>query len=755
MDTTVLKALGPLVVAGFSSPQKAIVNQTIVFWNASFGCQEMLEYPAQLERLLRAWATETDLVLPNFPEGDNEDVSTLLPAFFETQIDAPLQPESPSIVHNDLVHEVGRVPSTAPTARSTHFPARSADQTGKSHSSPATGTTKTSVRSATKARLRHDDSQVRFASIESSPVHYEDSQTLTERQREVKARQRGDAQMFPDLSSSPVAKSSASARSVQKRLDFTSSDSNHAGAGEDAGTPLASQEADGHLSDDLPSSPTPSSTKDVESARMDIGADDDTGVEDACDPPSSPPEQEDDREELGELDVHGLGTAIADTDAGPAHTGHTDDALEPNRIDEGDHHQFESLRVAYQSGSDLPSDTLLPTEQLLFEEQEAAARVEEAAIADEETEGNTFLDGRTVLSETAQPEAAQDGFTGDRQQAGIDMRELEADVSRVEDSCLGEATVDGKEDDAQPITGHQSQRSTRKRKRPSTSLQALKKRKQQSPLKQAMSFFSSFVRRSQEEDGDMEDEIVVASSQPSNSPASARAQQAISSPTMVVEVPPEPVEEKAVPVKEDSTPSQQSQKRARRRGRPRKSETPTPAVSQTEAAPVRSLKRKASVLSTAGSTDEPATSFVKDTPAPSKARRVRRGPDTELVQKAQLSQEESGVGRTTRRTVAAVVLPEQDGHGLAVDEDAGGEPEMESNDGQVRTKGQLPSHESAAAANPSGRKIATPKSILGRLRDVLSDLPKMLLGTQEERELDDVLFEIRKEVYEAGKRAKD
>lgn len=57
-----------------------------------------------------------------------------------------------------------------------------------------------------KARLRHDDSQIQFAAIESSPLASEvpDSQILTDRQREVRERQNLEAGiMFPDLRSTP------------------------------------------------------------------------------------------------------------------------------------------------------------------------------------------------------------------------------------------------------------------------------------------------------------------------------------------------------------------------------------------------------------------------------------------------------------------------------------------------------------------------------------------------------------------------
>ena len=57
---------------------------------------------------------------------------------------------------------------------------------------------------------------------------------------------------------------------------------------------------------------------------------------------------------------------------------------------------------------------------------------------------------------------------------------------------------------------------------------------------------------------------------------------------------------------------------------------------------------------------------------------------------------------------------------------------------------------------PTRRPKAKPASIIGRLRRVLSDCRQLVLGSQEEeREFDDVLFEVRREVHEAGRRGRE
>lgn len=76
------------------------------------------------------------------------------------------------------------------------------------HSSKGPGKEK-STKTPPKAELRHDNSQIQFAAIESSPIEmYDlDLQRLTERQKEVKERQSRDvAVLFPQMNSSPIHK---------------------------------------------------------------------------------------------------------------------------------------------------------------------------------------------------------------------------------------------------------------------------------------------------------------------------------------------------------------------------------------------------------------------------------------------------------------------------------------------------------------------------------------------------------------------
>lgn len=133
------------------------------------------------------------------------------------------------------------------------------------------------VKNTPKARLRHDDSQIQFAAIESPPLQPEpvESQYLTDRQKEIKERQgREAAAMFPEIRSSPRSTFRPTEYSLPK-LVFKS-DQNQApeSAMEEDTSPTYLP--DPLMNEFLGSSPTPSSKR-----SSDRHSDDD--------PPSSPP----------------------------------------------------------------------------------------------------------------------------------------------------------------------------------------------------------------------------------------------------------------------------------------------------------------------------------------------------------------------------------------------------------------------------------------------------------------------------------
>ena len=133
-------------------------------------------------------------------------------------------------------------------------------QTAVSQGSPTPARRR--VKTTPKARLRHDDSQIQFAAIESSPLQPEPAkpQYLTDRQKEVKERQgRETATMFPEIRSSPRSASWPADHDLPK-LTFKPTQysvPNSAINKETSPTYLP----DALMNDFLGSSPTPSSKK--------------------------------------------------------------------------------------------------------------------------------------------------------------------------------------------------------------------------------------------------------------------------------------------------------------------------------------------------------------------------------------------------------------------------------------------------------------------------------------------------------------
>ena len=76
-DTRFLFNIQELVIAGFRSRHKAVVNESIAMWNNTFGIEDTLEYPEDLKAVMQKLRFMTELRLPTFPERTGEEVSGL------------------------------------------------------------------------------------------------------------------------------------------------------------------------------------------------------------------------------------------------------------------------------------------------------------------------------------------------------------------------------------------------------------------------------------------------------------------------------------------------------------------------------------------------------------------------------------------------------------------------------------------------------------------------------------------------------
>ncbi|CAK3955960.1 Telomere length regulator rif1 [Lecanosticta acicola] len=722
-DSTLLESLEPLLIAGLSSPSKDIVNKSLSFWNSTFGEEASLDYPSRIVPVLRARKAETEVRLPGLPDDNNAEVA-VLPAFAESQV-GPRAVSDVAFSSSPRVSPgVRKRPLVDNFLIKQHLAAQGLPYDDKSRSSKSAG-------ESAKPKLRHDDSQIDFAPIEaslpSSPAHGD--QLLTERQKEVKTRQQGDAQMFPGLSSSPNAQSSARGRRIAKKLDFISDVGDN---DEEAIAATPPAPLDGNLmSDDLPSSPTPRAQAGARTSD-DTGAYDDNEEDDnetIVDPPSSPP-----RREASPVQNWVTGpddtTVVESTAVCGSEQGQSNPSAQVSAgQDIGDRDAECDARPLVATTSDLPSDTQLPTVQL--EREAAAAEAQKLALVDtEQTVGEstdtshkhwtygkpkkTFEDEIREVEEVARKAATNKGekdgdelTSSNNTPRSLSKRaNASPNVSRISESILQPTEGDNEPaSQTSPANTLGSSLKGKKRKRTDQAeSRSEPKRSKPSPFKR---FFSNLVGSQQEaeEEDDIDDEIVVTISRPRTSPLPKR----------------EPEEEPTSVLSRQGGDSPVVQVK-RKRGRPRKVVTEENAKRK-PGQPKGSGSRQSSQPSTTSDDNGSSVSVVRDTPAPANPRKSAR-----------LSQDASADSSSRR---VAATQPEDD---------------VEEQDEEVVSPDQQLAMEQSAAE----RRIAQPKSILGRLRGVLDDCKKMVFGSvEEERQFDDMLFEIRREVHDAGRRTRE
>ena len=190
----------PLLTAGFKSKHRYIVNKTAEAWNAIVKDEEELECSDSLKSIVAALRPKVDLALPGVEESSGE-FGAQATSFIDSQDDLSFvalssakssrqeiaQPTPPVI-------SLSKMATRGPMTRK-----RQRDATPEVIKSKPTKRVNT-------PRLRHDNSQIQFAPIESSPI-VEESQHLTERQKEVRERQRDNSNLYPTIRSSPRTRS--------------------------------------------------------------------------------------------------------------------------------------------------------------------------------------------------------------------------------------------------------------------------------------------------------------------------------------------------------------------------------------------------------------------------------------------------------------------------------------------------------------------------------------------------------------------
>ena len=212
-----LADLDVLLCSGLSSRHRSIVNSSIRLWNSTFGTSEVhFVYPVNVKDALLSIHRVTEIQLPFFPESLQSDGvvdQRQLPTFAKTQSDLSniLGSVDISSILKEPATRFNKIsPSSSAKFLKSYTPqvlietAQSVPQKRSRESTPDSNNRMSRQRNVAP-KLRHDDSQVQFEAIDSSPISNTvlDSQLLTDRQKEVKERQQAEAAMFPDLRSSP------------------------------------------------------------------------------------------------------------------------------------------------------------------------------------------------------------------------------------------------------------------------------------------------------------------------------------------------------------------------------------------------------------------------------------------------------------------------------------------------------------------------------------------------------------------------
>src|ERR1700722_5626260 len=198
-----LEQLGSLLAAGFRSTHKLTINQMIEMWNTSFGSKKQLAYPEVLKAALERLRPFVELELPSFGfDADNVDMvdaPTFVNSQDEESQDKPnlIEPSNSKPRSIETCSLISPSPRKARTTTSPILTPQVARQVRE----------RTPVAVTSKPKPRHDDSQIQYIAVESSPLEDIDneSQYLTDRQKQVRARQQAEpAVVFPDLRPRPL-----------------------------------------------------------------------------------------------------------------------------------------------------------------------------------------------------------------------------------------------------------------------------------------------------------------------------------------------------------------------------------------------------------------------------------------------------------------------------------------------------------------------------------------------------------------------
>lgn len=621
---------------------------------------------------------------------------------------------------------------------------------------------RTPIRRTPKVRLRHDNSQIQFEPILSSPSNpfVQESQILTERQRDMVERQMVTSNLFANLgSTSPVRPEVAASAPSPLELHSDALDADELPM-ETSRTPLKTLPSLGPMDVFIGSSPTPQAR-----TRIQEVASDQTSVatptavrtvrlDDDAELGSSPPHFENDAQSkaktLGSTNTSedviddsfeypqleqpsslsfDEGTTVDDTvlsEAGPT-GGEAFEGMLATEIDASDMPiSTIDLQLTAQIDADMQAQLEATigkqtggppqkTDKITFAAASAApsdqAAEKDTEIQDTQIEMSTQLDGHTPDAETSSTSRIGDSFSSQ----AIDMESPQ--VHPLRSSSRFSATSSP----VQPTSATKRKSTGRGRGRPKKNkIETLETEAEASPVPSEVA---------PDADG-MFDNIIVAT--PRKKVTAQRTKRSSLAPPESEIVVPETnrkrgIRRSASLLSQAETQSQHiivedtlASKRARRSlGQDVSGAKPTPKVSQTFQA-----KR---------------LSHVQVTPKRSSEIRSSVRGSSVAVEQA---------------TVQAATGPVQ-GDTTSGEQSTEVARQLPLDNGATSVPQQSQASVSTSSRSFTERVILTPRSIINQLmslKDALFRSSQLVLGRQEEREIDDALFDIRREVHQAGRR---
>ncbi|KAI1109418.1 Rap1-interacting factor 1 N terminal-domain-containing protein [Nemania sp. NC0429] len=210
LDQFQLDAIEQLLCCAFKSKHRHIVNSAVLLWNRAFENATDIQYPATLKTVLLSLRSYADIALPGLdvsPSG----ACDMVPIFVESQndLDVIAPPGTPGQgTHSALNLFSSPDHLQTPKPKQTLQSGPTSGEKLRSHSRPRSARSSRSSKRAKASKLRHDDSQIQFATIDdtSPSARAVESQVLTDRQKEVRERQLENSVLFQSIRSSPKEK---------------------------------------------------------------------------------------------------------------------------------------------------------------------------------------------------------------------------------------------------------------------------------------------------------------------------------------------------------------------------------------------------------------------------------------------------------------------------------------------------------------------------------------------------------------------